>query len=292
MEIDFQKEARKGYFKYFRVWFVIVFILLVATVFLGVRHYQKMQAPRANLSAPSERVYDEADLLTAEEEQSLREYIAEKEAKYHIDFVVWTFDEPLSDQDSLSNREWQTLIMNKADDFWDQKEYGFNKGFEGDGSLLADCRYPGQRGEWLSTSGSVYHALSSSEIDTILYAVDDYYDSDPYKAYKAYIDGVCREMGGGVPFYYYFIALAVSALFAWIYYGSHAKKNVTANTVGLKQYVVGGNPDIRAQKDNLISKNVTKRIIQTQSSGGHSGGGGGGHISSGGASHGGGGHRH
>lgn len=292
MDFDFQKEARKGYFKYFSIWFLIVFVLLIATAAAGIRHYRIMQEPRANTAAPSERVYDEANLLTDEEEQSLRDYIAEKEAKYHIDFVVWTFDESLSDKSSLSDSEWNRLIMNKADDFWDQRQYGYNKGFEGDGSLLADCRYPGQRGEWLSTSGSVYEALSSAEIDSILYDVDEYYDSNPYKAYKAYIDGVCRKMGGGVPGFYYLIALVAAALFTWVYYSSHAKKNAAANTVAVKQYVVGGKPANNTGRDNLLHKNVTKRIIQTSSSGGRSGGGGGGHISSGGAHHGGGGHRH
>ena len=70
MDFDFQKEARKGYFKYFSIWFLIVFVLLIATAAAGIRHYRIMQAPRANTAAPSERVYDEANLLTDEEEQS------------------------------------------------------------------------------------------------------------------------------------------------------------------------------------------------------------------------------
>ena len=292
MDFDFKKEAQKGYLKYFGVWFVIVLVLLMATVFLGLRHSAKMKAPRGNTAAPAERVYDEADLLTNEEEQKLREYIAEKEAKYHIDFVIWTFAEPLSDKDYLSDYEWEHLIMDKADDFWDRNQYGFNVGFEGDGSLLADCRYPGQRGEWLSTSGSVYKKLSSADIENILYAVDDYYDSNPYKAYKAYIDSVCRKMDKSVSGIYYVIALAVAALFTAVYYSSHASQNKTQNTTALRQYVVGGKPANNNAKDNLLSKNVTKRIVQTQSGGGRSGGGGGGHVSHGGAHHGGGGHRH
>ena len=64
----------------------------------------------------------------------------------------------------------------------------------------------------------------------------------------------------------------------------------------MNAYVAGGEPVIRDQRDDLIRKNVIKRVIQTDSGssggGGHSGGGGGHHVSRSGASHGGGGHRH
>lgn len=298
MSDTFRKEAKKQYLHYFRIWFVIVGILLAVTVVLGIRRALQEPAVRMNTTAPAERVYDEAGLLTEEEEQKLRAYIAEKEGKYGVDFVILTFSSPVEGDEALEygcdSRNWEHNMMDIADGFWDDNGYGFNKNFEGDGSILIDNRYEGQRGEWLSTSGRVEESLGSVDVETVLYAVNEYYDSDPYQAYISYIDEVCRLLEPGVPgFGYLFIVCLISAVVALIYAGTHLSKNKAKKTVAVNAYVAGGRPVMRGQNDQFIRKNVVKRRIETSSGGGggHSGGGGH-HVSHSGASHGGGGHRH
>lgn len=303
---NMKKETRKQYFHYFRVWFIVVGILLAATVAAGVVHSRKSYPPRTNDSAPEERVYDYADILTDKEEEKLREYIAKKEARYGADFVIMTINQPIEGSEALREglqfqcytTDWETNIMDIAETFFLEKGYGYNKDFEGDGSILLDNRYPGQRGERLSTSGRVEHALSESEVESVLYAVDDYYDKDPCKAYMRYIDKVCDYLDGGIKVggMYYLGAFAVSVIIAAVYASSHLGKNKAKDTVAVNAYVAGGKPMMRNQGDNFIRKNVVTRRIETDSgSGGRSGrssGGGGHHISRGGASFGGGSHRH
>lgn len=305
MNEDFKKEARKQYLHYFRFWFIAVGVLLIATVIAGISHYIRINAPRGNASAPAERVYDYADLLTDEEEEKLREYIAKKEKEYKADFVIMTFVQAVEGSDAqeqygYDSADWEHNMMDIADSFWDENGYGFNKSFEGDGSILIDNRYEGQRGEWLSTSGKVENALGIYEVDSVLYAVDDYYDSNPYQAYKAYIDQVCYYLDEGIVSVsdlgcYWFIAVIISLIVAGIYAASHLKQNKAQDNVAVNAYVAGGRPVMRNKGDDFIRKNVVKRHIETSSGGsGHhsSGGGGGHHTSHSGASHGGGGHRH
>lgn len=302
MSDNYKKEAVRQYVHHFRIWFVIVGIVAVVTAGAGILHFTGSDAERANTSAPKERVYDGADILTDAEEKKLREYIAEKEEKYHADFVILTFSQPVEGEEALQygcrSSDWERNMTDIADDFWDENGYGFNKSFEGDGSILIDNRYEGQRGEWLSTSGRVEDALSAGAVENVLYAVDGYYDSNPCKAYMRYIDKVCEYLDGGrvqIQGSYYPGALFVSLIIACVYAASHLGKNRARDTTAVNAYVPGGKPVLNGQRDDLIRKNVVRRKIETSSGssgGGHSSGGGGHHTSSSGASHGGGGHRH
>lgn len=302
MNKELKKEARKQYFRYFRWWFILVGILLVVTVGAGIAHAMKGGVVRTNNTAPAERVYDYADILTDEEEEKLREYIAKKEAEYGADFVVVTFRQPVEGEEAKEqygyrSTNWEQNMTDIADDFWDVNGYGFNKDFEGDGSILIDNRYEGQRGEWLSTSGKVEAALGVYDVESVLYAVDDYYDSDPYRAYIRYIDKVCSYLDDGIQLggAYYLGALIVSVVVTMIYASYHLGKNKAKDTVAVNAYVAGGKPVLRNKGDDFIRKNVVTRRIETSSGGGgshRSSGGGGHHTSRSGASHGGGGHRH
>lgn len=303
MSDNYKKEAIKQYLHYFRIWFLIVGIVAAVTAAAGILHFIRSGAQRANTSAPKERVYDYADILTNAEEEKLRDYIAKKEAKYKADFVILTISQPVEGEEALQYgcrfTDWERNMTDLADDFWDEKGYGFNKNFEGDGSILIDNRYEGQRGEWMSTSGKVENTLSYRAVENVLYAVDDYYDSDPCKAYMRYIDTVCNYLDGDkfeVNGTYYLGALFISVIVAVVYASSHLGKNKARDTTAVNAYVAGGKPVMNDQRDEFIRKNVVKRKIETGSGsgggGGHSSGGGGHHTSRSGASHGGGGHRH
>ena len=301
MSDNLKKEAIRQYLHHFLILFIIVGIAEAVTVGAGVISLLRNGAGRTNTSAPRERVYDNANILTDAEEEKLRKYIAEKEAKYKADFVILTFSQPVEGEEALQYgcrfTDWEGNMTDIADDFWDENGYGFNRDYNGDGSILIDNRYEGQRGEWLSSSGKVEDALSTRAVENVLYAVDDYYDSDPCKAYMRYIDTVCSYLDGGkfqINGTYYLGALFISVIVAAVYAASHLGKNKARDTTTVNAYVAGGKPVMNNVRDEFIRKNVVKRHIETSSGGGSrsSGGGGGHHTSRSGASHGGGGHRH
>lgn len=296
MEMNVKKEAGRQYLKYFRIWFIItgVFVALglvfgVASLFSGE---EEENTERQNTSAPQERVYDFADVLTDAEEEDLREYIARKEPLIQADIVLVTIKEDVES----GAYGWESAMMNYADDFYDQKLYGYDV-VNGNGVLLLDNWYDGQAGSWLSTCGNVYYRFGDYEINRVLDAVYYGLDDGAYEAYLDYIDTVYYLMADeeqmesvslslgmilGLPF-------IVALIYALINLRqSKAKVTTQANT-----YVEGGRPVMRVRRDDFIRKHVVTRRIETSSgsrSGGHSGGGGG-HRSSGGVSHGGGGRR-
>ena len=93
MEKDIKKEALRQYLKYFKVWFIIAGVLAVITIGAAVVHLLTPKTVRGNSQDPAERVFDYADMLTDEEEQNLREYIAECEEKIQADIVIVTISE-------------------------------------------------------------------------------------------------------------------------------------------------------------------------------------------------------
>ena len=305
MSDTIKKKARKQFFRYFRVWFIVVGILLALAVITYITHVIKNNVPRANHSAPTQRVYDQANVLTDKEEDSLRQRIAEVESRHHIDVVLVTFSQSVEGEDAMRqygyrSTDWEQNMQDYADDFWDENQYGYNKGFEGDGCILVHNWYEGQNGEHLSTSGKVEAAFSSYDIDTVLYAVDRYYDTDPYKAYLAYIDEVDsllsqKEHPIGTGTFSWTAVLLIPSVAAAIYALVNLRQKKAEDTTSSSTYVEGRKPVMKAQSDEFMHKNVVTRRIESASSGGGGGGhsgGGGHHTSSHGASHGGGSHRH
>lgn len=222
------------------------------------------------------------------------------ERRLGIDIVVLTIDYSVEGQDAkeqhgLRYTDWERNMQDIADDFWDQNRFGYDKGFEGNGVLLLHNWYAGQNGEHISTSGSVERAFGISEINKVLDAVDMYYDTDPYKAYKAYVDKVEELLSGSVPSIPWMVVVVVPIFVAVVYAVSHLSQSKAQKTTAVNTYVAGGRPEFRDKTDSFIRKSVVSRTIQTSSgssSGGGRSGGGGHHRSSSGASHGGGSRRH
>lgn len=303
--MDYKKEARKQYFKYFRVWFIIVGVLVIAVIAMaGVKSLSNNKA-RENNRAPEERVYDYADVLTDNEEERLRNQIAMAEEKLRMDIVIVTINQSVEGWEAAREYgyrtdDWEINMRDLADDFWDENGYGYNKSFEGDGVLLLHNWYEdengSQNGEHISTSGKAEQNLSMYDLNQILYPVDKYYDTDPYRAYAEFIDAVETRMNAGVEldFSYMLGSICFSTIVALVYAFVNLIQSKAKNTTAVNAYVVGGKPVMNVQRDELLRKNVTKRHINTSTGGGggRSGGGGGHHYSSSGARHGGTSHRH
>lgn len=308
MEGDIKREARKQYLHYFRPWFIAIGVLLAACAVLRIGGIiAEGRNVRSNHNAPDERVYDFADVMTDKEEEKLRQIIAKYEKKYGIDIVLMTIRQPVEGEEakaqySYRSTDWESNMTDIADDFWEEKKFGFNKDREGDGVMLLHNRYEGQDGYHLNTSGKVEQAFSVRDIEEVLDAVDVYYYKGmSYQSYRAYVEQVGKILGGvnviAVPWP---IVLCVPLVAALIYAAVHRKKNKAQNTTAVNAYVVGGKPVMLEKTDEFIRKSVTYRRIETgsssgggsRSSGGGGGGGGGHHVSRSGASHGGGSRRH
>ena len=300
---DYKGEARKEYLRYFRVWFIIVGILAVlAAGRVGVR-LMADNAPRENNSAPTERVYDYANVLTDDEEEKLRNQIAKAEKRLRMDIVIVTFNESVEGEEAaekFGSPYWEDNMQTLADDFWDEKGYGYNKNFEGDGMLILHNWYEGQNGEHLSTSGKAEWSLTSRDIDRLLDRVDRYYDTNLYRAYSEFVKAVVETFDDSihVDSSYWLGAAFLSTIAAIVYAAVGLSHTKAKDTTAVNAYVVDGKPNLTLKRDDFIRKQVTKHHIERSSSGGSggrsSGGGGGGghHTSSSGASHGGGSHRH
>lgn len=302
MENDLKREALRQYLHYFRIWFILIGVLAVACIgMVFVRNVRNL--PRTNEEAPKERVFDYADVLTEKEEEDLRRYIAKMESRLQIDIVLVTINQPVEGEEAmeaydLRSRDWEQNMQDIADDFWDENRFGYNQGFEGDGVLLLHNWYPGQNGEHLSTSGSVERAFSSRDIDEVLYAVDEYYATDPYRAYQAYVKEVGNRLDPSTPTQspslpFSWMTVIVLPIIAALCYGIIGSAQGKArNTVAVNAYVVGGKPDLKDKRDELVRKNVVTRKIESSQSSNRSGGSSGGHHTSrSGASHGGGSYR-
>lgn len=300
MENNFKKEAQKQYLHFFRIWFVIVGVLFVFTMMVAAKRLLNTSEGR-NAQAPTERVYDYADVLTDAEEQQLRELIAEKEAEIRCDLVLVTIRQPVEGSEAKETygyryTDWTLNMQDIADDFYDNHFYGYNSPY-GDGALILDNCYEGQEGTHLSTSGRVFEWFGDKEIDRALTYVDQYIDSDPCKAYSACINYIAAEMSiesGSVGGMFLMLGLVVSTIVAGIFVATHLRSKEGKNTTTATTYIVGGKPVMNLQRDDFVRKHVSQRRIETSSStrsGSSSRGHGGAHVSSGGHSHGGGSHR-
>lgn len=288
----------------FKVCLIILGVL--AVIYFGVAGIHSLvgglrNGERQNGECTTEqRVFDQADVLSDEEEEKLQKLIAKRERQTGCDIVLVTLNESLREY-AYERQEYvaeDKYVMIYADDFYDEHLFGYDKP-QGSGVLLLDNLYREDDGfaySWLSTAGKAEGKYSSGMIDHLLEKSYRWSKVSPYRGYRAYINQFYHDMNGfglvsinfSVPVIFV-LSFVMAVIFVVCNLGSEAgKKTTTAKT-----YVKGGKVKMNHREDRFIRKNVVQHRIQTNSGGGGSGGGGGGHhVSGGGVSHGGGGHRH
>ena len=257
-----------------------------------------------NAAAETDYVYDEADLLTTEEEAALQQYAEIFSANWNMNFLVVTTD----DAEGKSSMEY-------ADDFYDAR---FQESSEEDGVLyLIDMD---NREIYLSTCGMAIRYLTDARIDNILdKAWNHVADGDYYGTFTAFFDETERYLNQGIPSnqynydvetgekdYYYDTSkepmrLTFTELLIALVAGLAAAGGTAAFVTAKYQlkfedfhYDAYTDSDVQlsVRSDHLVNRFVTQRRIPRND--GNSGGGGGGgrssvHHSSSGRSHGGGG---
>ncbi len=291
----------KKFVEKFKILLLIFVILLIAgivcRIITGMR--PEVEFVRTNTEAVTdERVFDVADKLTDEQENSLREKIRVAEDICGTDIIVVTLDQSLEEyaksyESIIGYVEPYQYTMVYADNFYDEGKFGYDKP-HGDGLILVDNWYREADGgvyTWVSTSGKVMEQLDTGTVEFILDMCLDYVEDDPAYAYEYFVELVVdyldpnqslgATLGGG-------ISVLVGLIAALIFRIANRGGKKGKVTVETRTYVKNGRADIRAQQDIFLTKTMQRRRIETDTT---RSSGGGGHISAGGHSHGGGGHR-
>ncbi len=286
----------KEYFRYFRWMYIILGTVVILYIFISVGHGVISGAAnhqRTNTECTTdERVFDYGDVLTDEEEDSLRSLIAKREKQTGCDIVLITLKESLKDyaREIEPYVVYDEFVRIYAEEFYEEHNFGYDKP-NGDGVLLVDNWFREDDGRiytWFSTTGKVKEIYDAAEINHILDNVYRYVEHDPYRAYKTYVNDFYHDMMGTRLFTLYvpsWVPWVIGIISAVIFILCNVRSKRGRKTTTAATYVEGMEPEFKIRQDRFLRKSVVQRKIQTSSSsGGHSGGGGGG------GSHGGGGH--
>lgn len=144
---------------------------------------------RENTKAPEERVYDYADVLTDDEEDKLREYIALYEDECAMDIVIVILDEDIEEE---MDADWEDAMQEYAENFYDDNKYGYDEPY-GDGVLLLDNWYDGQAGSWITTSGRLADEYSEEDLNEIFDAMFSVIEEDPCGAYMIFVNMIANN---------------------------------------------------------------------------------------------------
>ena len=228
--------------------------------------------------AQEQRIYDDANLLTAEQVKALETQAEEYFNEWQTDFIIITTE----DADDLD-------IMVYMQNFTDELAEQFNRPEDNMTVFAIDMK---SRDFYLSGFGLGKEYLDSGRLDMINQRVTPYLsDGNYYKAFETFFEKSDEYLGvrpGVNPesiFLNTFFQLAVAAglggiIVFFMAYNSGGRVTVTSGT-----YMDQNNSKIVQQRDNYVRKTVTKRKKPSNNNSGGGGFGGGGGMSGGGRSH-------
>lgn len=159
---------------------------------IGEKAYDDLtstECNRTNHESPEERVFDYADVLTDEEEDKLRAYIAEREEACSMDIVLLILEE---DVESTMGLEWNLAMQTRAEEFYDDNKFGYNQVY-GDGVLLLDNWYPDQAGSWILTSGKQSDEFTDAHLSEIFDQMFAIINDDPCEAYRLFVEMISLD---------------------------------------------------------------------------------------------------
>lgn len=254
-------------------------------------------------SAAERRVFDNADLLTAEEEQNLQQFCEDAKEEYDIDFAYLT----TKDTEGLSTREYGAQ-------FYIEQNLGVGEDYSG-AIFVLDM---GEREGQLVTCGEAMEMITDADADAIWDEISGYFsDGDYYGGMEQLwwdVDSLCADYqtygaegrpksdaffsespvssGGGIAMIV-LLAAAFSAVIAGVSVMSMRKacKNVHPFTDG-RAYLKENGCHLRTNQDTFANTHTTMVPIPRDDDNNHhhtGGFSGGGSFSGGGRSFGGGG---
>ena len=213
-----------------------------------------------------ERIFDEANVLTDAQEESLFELLSEKEQMTGMDIVLLTIREP-DINDYYEIRDY-------AQSYYEENKFGWDQP-NGDGVIYVDNWATGYC--WLCTTGKASEKLDDGTIQFIINRTNETINEDPYGAYRTMIDTVSSEMQNLNLFHFrignfwlLLIALIVAAVFAACNLIGNKGKVTTSRST----YVPDGGVKINRHQDIFLRSHVTRTKIETDHDSGGNGGGG------------------
>lgn len=240
----------------------------------------------------SEKVYDFANILTEEEEQTIYTYSKEFMEKTGMEMIFVTVDMPYS-YDS-KNEEY-------AADFYDYNDFGLDLEHY-DGILLLRNNYSLDRYYDMYTFGSAQLYFNQSRYDDILDSI--YYDisHDNYlegfetfkdKCLKYYNYGIAMKYknayideNGFIKYTYsvpYILATLISGGITTIIMCVLVHKNkMIKKAIEASEYIDKKSINYSAKEDRFITSRTTSYTVSSGGGGSHGGSSGGGHSSGGG----------
>lgn len=267
----------KQFFSYFKIVFIALGVLLIVTVVTTLTK-GNIKYDRKNDKAPTQRVYDYAEVLTQEQEDELEKLIAKRENQIGCDIVLVTINESLYEKYGITedtDANWERCITRYAEDFYQDNGFGYDEpGIDGDGALLLHNWYPDEKGSHLTHGGRVWEHYDDDMIGEVLDEV--YYRalSNPYDAYRYYIEDMYNEMSGKGNAIPPVMILLCAVLVSGIFVCMHIKSKEGTKTTTETTYVENNSIKYNIKRDELKNKYVTSRVIPKSSSGGSGGGGG------------------
>lgn len=238
-----------------------------------------------NVFADTKFLYDNANLLSEQDQQSLEQELTEASDSMNLNIVIVTVDEDIDD----------SHIREYADNKYDEL-FGKSDGIE----FLINMK---NRNFYVSTVEGVIDKISDEKIDNIMndYVYGDLANGNYYNAFKGFVKGfkyyyekedpipepVKKDYKFGVKNLIISggVAGVVSLIVFLVFNGqlkSVKKKKVAHEYIDQNSFVLTGYSDF------LINRHVSKSPIVRNDSGGHGGGGShSSHVSSSGVSHGG-----
>lgn len=264
--------------------FIIIMLIISAVMFVIQFAIKNVVVgsigPRSNSECTlTERVFDEADVLTDDEEQELRELIAEQEAKIGCDIVLLLIYE---EQFDYYNDYNYYKISDYLEQFYAENKLGWN-GPGTDAVIYVDNWYgePGYYQSYLYPFGSLADEWSYDMKTNLVDRICENTNYDKLGSYKKYVNGVVEYASGlnNINLHWPIglsigLALVITIIFTvWQLITNAGKRTTQATT-----YVNGGRPDYKVRQDIFLTKHTTRRRIESSGGGGgggRSGGGGG-----------------
>lgn len=228
------------------------------------------------------RIVDNADLLTAEEEQQLEDAAYDFCAQYSLDIVILTVD-------SLNGKP----IAAFADDYYDENGYGVGTDYSGLLLVVAMS----ERELYISTCGDAINRLNDRELDDIISNISlplsdgNYYDA--FEMFFGFVSlsvdydpGRISDTSGTEPQINWLLSVLIGIVAAAItVFIMVSTMNTKRPKYSAGDYVKSGSYDLYRRHDMFLYSQVSKVRRQQNNGGGH--GGTSVHRSSGGRSHGG-----
>ncbi len=308
----------KKFLAYFKVILIIEAVILVLFgIIVGGRALilNSKVSSRTNTPPTSQRVFDDADVLSDSNEAKLEELINKRQDAVGCDIVLVTMDEPIDKalMELVGEDEFPEYITSFAENFYsvagndiyndgemltcaysellyDVMGFGYDERFSG--VMLLDNysrEYDGQIHTWLVTTGTAYDRYYTSDVDRLLDRVYTCVEDNPYKAYKIYIDTFYNDMAGhGLIGLHksHTLLIGISFAAALVFVLINIRSKAGRVTTNSRTYLEEGTANFSNTKDVFLRKNVVSHHIDS----GGGGSGGGGSHGGGGGSHGGGGH--